>query len=122
MSCKANSCPLRAEFVTDYNDDGTPKWGVCRYHQMADYADWKMITARIHEYAPMLKLFSDVHELHDPIVRPLPGEDVPTWVARVRENLRRVITGDYHSQTDGEANFAQLYSALGMEEYPDAKK
>ena len=116
MSCKINGCPLKAEFVTDYHDNGRPRHGMCRYHRMVEHTEWKTTTARIVEYQATLKLFADIDELEDPILLPLPGEDVPTWVARVRDNLRRVITGTYHNQTDGEANFAQLYHLLGKEE------
>lgn len=122
MSCKANGCPLRAEFVTNYHPDGSPKWGLCRYHRMVDAKQWKITTARIIEYLPTLLLFAKINDLADPILLPLPGEDVPTWIGRARENLRRVITGTYHNQTDGEANFAQLYHALGQEHMPDEKK
>lgn len=114
MSCKVNKCPLKAEFVTDYDDDGNPKWGLCRYHRMVEASEWRRVTARIEEYLPALLLFAKINDITDPILLPLPGEDVPTWIDRIRENLRRVITGTYHNQTDGEANFAQLYDALGQ--------
>ena len=114
MTCKVNGCPLKAEFVTDYFDNGRPKWGMCRYHRMVTSDDWKTVTARLEEYAPVIKLFRDIDELTDPIFLPLPGEDVPTWLDRVNDNLRRVITGTYHNQVDGEANFAQLYQTLGQ--------
>ena len=116
MSCKANGCPLRSEFITDYHEDGSPKWGVCRYHRMSEGKDWGRTTARIREYRVALKLFSDIDDLVDPLLLPIAGEDVQTWIDRVRDNLRRVITGTYYNQTDGEANFAQLYHALGLED------
>ncbi|MGI9202684.1 MAG: hypothetical protein ACR2Q3_01670 [Woeseiaceae bacterium] len=121
MTCKINGCPLRAEFITDYDDDGKAKWGMCRYHRMTDPSSWKQTTARINEYAKTLLLFAQIDQLEDPILLALPGEDVPTWINRVRDNLRRVITGTYHNQTDGEANFAELYHALGKENMNNGK-
>lgn len=108
MNCKANRCPLTAEFVTDWIDR-KPRWGVCRYHRLAEGKDWNRTTDRILEWNHYLRLFKILETIREPICLPLPGEKVREWIERVEDNMRRVITGELEKP---ELDFSECYKTI----------
>lgn len=110
MQCKANSCPCRAEFITHWNDDKSPKWGVCRYHRAAHPDDWPATTKRIEQYKQWIAFFAMFSQAEkDSLFRPHPDESVNAWRNRIEKTLRELIL---QSGGDGYENFKETISRL----------
>lgn len=93
--CKANGCPLPVHRVTDYHPGKPghrePKWGLCVFHAQVDDASlWSLVTARILTHARTLKVLLAVQALEDE-AKPLTGERVDQWIARVMQAMREEI-------------------------------
>lgn len=116
MTCKVNGCPIEAEFVTDWRD-GKPRYGLCRYHRIANVEDWKITTARIREYQSMIQLFRSIEKIKEPICLQLPGETVREWIDRVNGNLMRVILMA-DAGGSGDRSFAECYRAIYGDKKP----
>ena len=110
MQCKANSCSCRAEFVTHWNSDHSPKWGVCRYHRFAHPDDWPATTKRIEQYKQWIAFFAMLqHADSDPMFKPQPGESVNEWRNRMEKTLRDLILP---TRGDGYENFKETIARL----------
>ena len=116
IKCKANQCPLEAEFVTNWetvNNRQVPKWGVCRYHRHAPPGDWGAVTRRVQMYESRIRSMHIRGSETDPLFMPYPGEQYGVWADRYEGNLRRIILAGDVSKVDADANFAEIIHLLG---------
>jgi glyoxylase-like metal-dependent hydrolase (beta-lactamase superfamily II) len=115
QNCKANGCPLKAEFVTHWQTDhegrNVPKWGVCRYHRMTEPERWNEATRRLLLYAKMANALITIKTNADPLFMSLPGEGFNEWIERTERNLRDLVVGRI-DPVDAAANFKKIINLL----------
>lgn len=114
MQCKANGCPLKAEFVTNWEtveNVTRPKWGVCWYHRQADPERWTITTERIKAYADIATAIRTIANNNHVIFQPIPGESVADYIKSVEATLNKLILGDLDPGAAAD-NFAKIIQLL----------
>jgi hypothetical protein len=113
--CKANGCPLPVETVTDWyepegrKDKPRPKWGLCQFHALADGENWTEVTQRIKAHLSILQVVYAVKTIRDVDYKPLLGERVELWLARVNRALRqKILKKEVPLNQDKSSGFAAL--------------
>jgi hypothetical protein len=97
--CKANRCPLPVRRVTDWwppsgaGQQAKPRWGVCRWHALAEGSDWPKATEAILGNVAILRLMHEIERMPDE-TRPMLGELFQDWLARLDQYVwSRVLPG-----------------------------
>ena len=99
-TCKVNQCPLRATVVTDYwpqekkRDPKLPRWGICDHHSKAKAADWTATTHRILANQQSLEIADMMAGISDHRYKPITGETVEHWQARLNRHIQSVLFPD----------------------------
>lgn len=116
--CKANGCPLPVDKVTHWHepekrgDRRVPRWGVCRFHAIAGGSDWVTVTRMIKENIKVIRLLFLIEAL-DPVVKPITGEQVQAWTARVERHIRAsVLPGQVETSFDPAAHLKGIHDRL----------
>jgi len=116
VKCKANSCPLDVDFITNWENDEfgkkRPKWGVCRYHRNAQPDEWVRTTDRIKANALgvlAIRTFRNIER--DPVFKPIPGETTTAYFDRIENQVRLLINGN-ENEIDGDDAFRKIISLL----------
>lgn len=117
--CKANGCPLPVHRVTDYHPGKpghrAPKWGLCVFHSLVEDATlWSLVTARVLTHAKTLKVLLAVQALED-TAKPLTGERVDDWIARVMQAMRDEILPSTRKAPPPADGFAGIKQVLGAD-------
>jgi len=107
MQCKVNNCPLGVDFVTDWNPDKTPKWGLCWYHRHSKAVEWTATTNLINQNLTVIVAIRAIMKINDPVFMPRLFENVSTWRERCESNLNRII---FNKKSDDEQ--AEIYEKL----------
>jgi len=110
LRCKANACPLPVELITQW-DDRKPKNGVCRFHALSPGPNWKAVTERIIEHERVIGAFILLERIQHPCFLPVPGETVPEYIDRGKQNLRRIILCEAELE-DIDGTFEQMQAII----------
>jgi len=110
-ACKANGCPLQATVVTHWYDQEKkkgarlPRWGVCEYHSLAPGHEWTQTTRIIQRNIKIIRLHQAMKNVTDDSVKPIAGETIADWLARIGDVITAIVLPDTVHQpqvpTDG---------------------